>query len=99
MEESGGGDALDGFAQAHFVGDHGSFFEGQVEHAFLLVWVEREEGLVGRVLASVDLLLVVALELEALGGVLLFLEPGMDLAGDPEFGGVCFFDGSEEFFG
>ena len=60
VQQRAGGDGLDGLAQPHLVGQQRALGEGQVQHAFALVWVQRHQGFMRRPLAGMHLLLVLA---------------------------------------
>ena len=46
MQQRAGGDGLDGFAEAHFVGEERALGEGEVQHAVALIGEERDLGFV-----------------------------------------------------
>ena len=46
VKQGAGGDGLNGFAQAHFVGEKGPLLECKVEHAFALIRIQGAEGYV-----------------------------------------------------
>ena len=91
VEEGAGGDGLDGFAEAHFIGEQGALAEREVEHSLALVGVERVEGDVLRVAAGDDSGLVIAAEGDAFGGALAGLEEGLYVLGDADFGAAAEF--------
>lgn len=53
---------MDGFTEAHFVGEQGAFAESEVEHALPLIGIKRAESDVFGVAAFDDTGLVVATE-------------------------------------
>ncbi len=60
VEQGAGGNALNGFAQTHFVGQQGAFRKSEVEHAFTLVGKERHGGFVRGPLAALHLEFILA---------------------------------------
>jgi hypothetical protein len=82
VKEGAGGDGLDGFAEAHLVGEQRAFGEGEVQHAFALIGEERQERLVRRVAAGGDGALVIAAAEDAVEGDLAGREPGGGVEGN-----------------
>jgi hypothetical protein len=69
VEQGAGGDGLDGFSEAHFIGEQGASVEGEVEHALALIGIERAEGDVLRVASRDDAGFVFAAQEAAFLGV------------------------------
>ena len=79
MQQSAGGNGLDGFAQAHFIGQQRAFGERQVQHSLALVREERHLRFVQRPFAALHFLFVFAPEPLALLDAPPRFEPGNQL--------------------
>jgi hypothetical protein len=99
VQEGAGGDGLDGFAEAHLVGEEGAFGEGEVEHALALVGEKWILGDVFGVAAVDDAGFVVAAEEAAFAGAAAGFEPGGDFLGYAEVGRGVAGDGGEGVVG
>ena len=60
MQQRTRGNGLDRFAEAHFVSQQRAFSEGQMQHAFALIWKERDFGFMRGPFAPLHAQLVVA---------------------------------------
>ena len=74
-QKSASGDGLNGFPQAHFVGQQRPFREGQVEHPLALVRKERDLCFLQGPFAALHLHFVLAPQLFAFGGTAARLQP------------------------
>jgi hypothetical protein len=51
VQQGARGNRLDGLAQAHLVGEQRAAGKREVQHAFALIGIERQQRLIGRILA------------------------------------------------
>jgi hypothetical protein len=84
VQQGAGGDGLDGFAQAHFVGEKGPFGESEVQHALTLVGKQRHRGLAQGMQARLDFLFVVTAQPQPFRGPPAAVEPRRDILGEPQ---------------
>jgi hypothetical protein len=76
---------LDGFAEAHFIGEQHAFTEGEVQHSLALIRVERAKRDVLRVAAFDHAGFVIATQGEAFPGATAGFEEMIDVLGDTDF--------------
>jgi len=89
MQQGAGGNGLNRFPQAHFVGEQRPLGERQMQHAFPLIRKERNLRLVRGPFATLDFELIFAPQLLALERLLSRSQPGAKLLGQAQVGQIC----------
>ena len=89
VEQRARGDGLDGFAQAHFVGQQRALGESEMQHALALVGKERHAGFVRRPFAALHFQFIFAAQFLAFGATPALFEPRANFLREPQFRQVC----------
>jgi len=97
MEQRGRGHGLRGFAETHLVSQHRALSESEMQHALTLIRQQRQLGLLRRIAAVADLLLIIAPPPDPFLVALALGTPGGDLLGDSQGGTACLLKGGQDF--